>query len=338
MQKNTLNNLKKDLLDLYCKTSNKEIEKEFLKIAQASDEKMENWLYTMNLEKMGLQDINVGRAIEYALKIKKKSGGHVTMANLVNILNGGESQPFIKYLPYFKSFANIYNKGNAEINSIINHIMDLVGLTKMMESEDANEPEVESDLERIAVAYNERNNADFIDSYTDFGEKVVKKKKESKAERLRNIWYYLCNEFESDISTAALNSGNKELAVKLKDGVINNPYAILEMFNVDKYEMNVFIQEAQKNILPYIKKNINLGHEVIYQTILLWALKKAKSISELDYTKMFLNIVNHTSQYKEDLKKELIRPEIEPYKITNNNFIFCISIVLYLLQKALTGI
>ncbi len=327
-----INSLKNDLLNVYCKTLNKDIEDVFIKIANAGDP-FTLWLSNVNSLSLGLTDQQVVTSIQFALKLQKELGSTINMSALVSFLAQGKAPAFDRLVPYFKTFNDLLSENSTAINAVLGPISNIVSLTSRMAGTPVDKATVKKDVEAIHDYY---IGLSAESSYVDAAEKMQKPKRESLKERMRSTWSYFAHKFEEEILAAGRAAGYEKIAEKL-DGKISNPYEILSIINVEDSAIPRFTAEIRAKVVPYIKKSIkSKGADELYERVRTVVMERFNIISKEENAEYWRQWLKNDLSYKGSSQEEVTPVAAPPNKVFSANYIFYVSLILYIFHDELT--
>ena len=222
-----------DIRDLYCKTSIKEIERLFIRLAvglerSISEDQILNALVKNNSVISQLQDPKVYIALLDLKEIKGILNDNVTVGDIVKIFTGSK---YTKSLPYIPTFSVLLSNPSTQI--ILSPFKDIITLCPYkLQTGSINEKLVAEDLVKIynSLAISQEPSSSKIPSQT----------KLTRSEKQKKMYGYLLYQFTNDISKAALNIA----------GQLNEP---------QKSQMNNFAK-----ITPSIQNNVDLLRLGVY--------------------------------------------------------------------------
>jgi hypothetical protein len=187
-----------DIRDLYCKTSIKEIERLFIRLAvglerSISEDQILNALVKNNSVISQLQDPKVYIALLDLKEIKGILNDNVTVGDIVKIFTGSK---YTKSLPYIPTFSVLLSNPSTQI--ILSPFKDIITLCPYkLQTGSINEKLVAEDLVKIynSLAISQEPSSSKIPSQT----------KLTRSEKQKKMYGYLLYQFTNDISKAALN-------------------------------------------------------------------------------------------------------------------------------------
>lgn len=328
-------NIKSDLLQLYCFTKNKRIEDVFQKFAESIDAAFLNWLKTANLTHIGVSNQTVS-GINFLLRMREKFPSGISFSTVATHFadNPSDANGFAQA----KILSDLSNDPRA--SNLLNHFSDiltaikpisLVDKDKNQVANDSSKEIVANDLVKIYAEFEKSNENQEGDLYSDIGEKIHPPK-ESKKEKSERLFTFLLHEFTKEIQNALVELGDDLKANVIKNWAIANPVEIINYFK-PQGNINAMGDDAVyvvKTIMKTIKENTP---EEQFNFIRNRAMFHGKILTKQEYKNYYLNKIKSI-----DLSKFTGSPtqnqtndrlKLTSYQITNPDAIVFISLVLY---------
>ena len=275
MHKINYHNLSSDLLALYAKTNNKEIESLYLRCAKKATK-----------EEYSLRDFISERGNETGASSTTLN----TLKSLYSIMDylagANDIYKFTSYLsknksdedkvPVIKLMGQIYSSGqHQDVLAPFSNIFNLTRLANVIDPKtghviptpNAQIPieTIESDLTKIHMAY-EKVIGDPTQIYDDYEDLIVKKK-ESKTERSINLLRYSLVAFSNELTNIAKQQGREDLVKIFTPEFLVDPRKLYETFSVDVPNITLFVNDIRnmmKNIMSGIMiRSVTESYDII---------------------------------------------------------------------------
>lgn len=330
--KNNYSQLSSDLLYLYSKTKHKGIEDLYLKLAQSSFEQVKSFL-SKNLSRFNIIS-QVSSAINSLMGIYSAMGSDFSMWNFTQVLLS--NREFSDNYPIIRMMGELYEEG--KFTEILSPFAQIFNMAKVASVRDENQQEIavlttkdaiEKDLQKITHAYKGENIKG--DAYDDLGELMIKKKKETKQEKLISLIRYCLSEFSSELQKSAYASGNKRLYNAFTQEALADPTHLTHLIGKPKNLDNIArdVRLLTKDIEKKISRSTIFD---LYDAIRTRALYFSNAITEeqmndhfFDKIKDIKGIMGHTDTPSEK------RISVNPQSILSNSYITYISFAIFTL-------
>lgn len=330
--KNNYSQLSSDLLYLYSKTKHKGIEDLYLRFAQSSFEQVKSFL-AKNLSKFNLSS-QVSSAINSLIGIYNAMGSDFSMWNFTQVLLS--NREFSDSYPVIRMMGAIYEEG--KFTEILSPFAQIFNMAKVASVRDENQQEiaasttkdtVEKDLQKIIKAY--KGESLKGDTYDDLGELMIKKKKETKQEKLISLIRYCLSEFSSELQNSAAASGNKRLYNLFTQEALADPTYLTPLIGKPKNLDNIArdVRLLTKDIEKKISRSTIFD---LCDAIRTRALYFSDVITEEQMNDHFIDkirdiqgIMGHTDTPSEK------RVNVNPQSILNNSYIMYVSFTIFTL-------
>ena len=333
MSENILYKLAKDLSQLYAKTKIKSIENCFIKIAQALDSEVKDWL--SKAVKLGykssLKNPFVLDALIQLTHLKESTPG-ITAAIFVKMVmeedKNGKPNPLKQFLPVFISFREIANSTGSAILSPYKSVLDA---TSNM-SNGANTASIAQDIKTLDNMFRSELDKKINSPFED--DMLNSKKKMTKKEKLGNLSHYLKRRFSEEISLAYEKIGELDTV-----GFTNEPSLLGDPAQIATKMFPTYRSKASLDILgeraiKIAKDILNLpdlqDYDYVYNYLKNRVMLSA-SIIDKDQVTDFEYKHGLGSNTGEEKPSETNGIEVEPQSWTVSHPVILLSMVLYIL-------
>jgi len=208
-----LYNLMEDVKGLYLKTSNGSLEDQFIALSQAYQNELLKWLGKGKVTAQ-LQDSGVLNALYLLAQLRRKHPQQVTVPDVVEYFS---KERQVESLSYIMSFANFL--GDERVKSVIDPFKDIiVAVSRFSGGKEINLEGVLNDLISLQKDFSGYLEKQIDKPYADYG--VSKQPRQTKRQKLTNMFSYLLRTFSEEIASAAERNGLEQFANGLRQGIL----------------------------------------------------------------------------------------------------------------------
>jgi hypothetical protein len=320
----------KDLLNLYAKTGNKNLESAFLKFSAGVSQNILDWILGNKQLKNSLNDQNVYDAL---VTMYKLNGQNVAYNDLLQLAFKDDS--FKKSLPYMVALNELStNSKYADILGPLSNFFVAFQPFKSGRFGSNIDPNViAKDLEILIKLYNNQSQKDY---------KVFPSGKMNLKTQRELMFKNISRRYSFDISNVANSQGLNDLADELKSGALLMPYpAILESYMGVYAFNNDDIKNAKKMADFFMLYTEPKYENYVYDMSKTEFLHAAEQLREEDYFELKMYVEKKKSLYsmmgEEDSEIESSKLEeiLSPQNELNKKYLFLVSTFFVFLQKYL---
>lgn len=323
-------NFTSDILKLYCKTQNKEIETLFVKMASVEVNLFYKWLLKNKKLKNKMSNPSTYDALELLSQIRSvfSYGEPLEKSTIVKTLH--ENARTLAAIPIIIGMKKFLDApATKEILQPYRDIVETV--STLFTSKDIDYASVENDLTVVKNEY-------FVGADVESPEEV--KKKESIPQQKKNMFQYLLIKFSEEIANAASSSGLTDLANTIKDGALSKPapVSLSEFINFNPASQDQI--DLAKKLADFVAKNYDsrlddYNHDIVQITL----LGKAGQLTPEDIQQLKFNYEKQKNIVKYVEEPGTKFPGIDPMdKITfdkrlNPDYLLMLSSFFVILQS-----
>lgn len=251
-----------DLLNLYCKTGNKNIENEFLHLSSLirSGSKFRDdfyqWIEANNSLRKSIQDPEVFDALLFLILIRKKYPSEVTVSDMAKSFVSGKD---VRHIPYIMAFGSLLN--HPSVGDILVPFQDIITIISSwkMKGQGVDVSSVYNNLMSILDLFNKGDGKKGLPSLTYV--QTTKQKKE-------NMFLYLLQRFSEELAIAAEQSDLPDLASAFKENVLAKtlPYGLGQYLDFKQISNQQFVlaKNMAKNVLKNYESSFqNYNHDLV---------------------------------------------------------------------------
>ena len=310
-----LTDYKKDLFKLYCSTSNKYIEDNYIKIAQAYERTFKSWLTSNKKVK---KQLYYPRVYDSIILLYDMRNMIKPPANFTNVLPRFVGTADSQYLPYIIIFNRFINDNTFE--KIFNPVKDIIAACSHLKPElNIDENQIKNDLLIMVSGFNNE-----IENATKGEEEEIVErwpykmpvKRETAKQKKLKMFSSLLSKISNEVAVAADNMQLHELSTMIRNGALAQPIQLGSYYNT-----KLFPQTGQKFQIE--RKEWNEAIEMTRHVLSNYDVSETESNISFIKQKMS-GIPNSLRQFNFLLEKEkemgkYVNPELMDSKVVQEN-------------------